>query len=191
MESADKSVVYVNDNVLLHEPPFRYYGQSSELHPSQLLGEVKLISPRVAEYYPDITVYELRDGDVNYIYCPNDKPHLWTERDPVPDYDWLVPVSVSCQATAQPGQMRGPLNVYSDVSSYRPGTGFFTGITIKDFVGNGDAGHVPSDKRHQYRYIDAYKLISYNLPSTYSRDYYIFLPYEYDPIAKVIYAFSV
>jgi len=39
--------------------------------------------------------------------------------------------------------------------------------------------------------VSNYTLLIYNSPTVYDHDYYVFIPHEYDPIAKLIYGFSV
>lgn len=185
------AAVHSNDKKILRQPSIDYYINAHDSQVISLHGQVEFISPRIAQYYSNITVYQLIGK--NYIYCPNSRPFLeYHETISLRTVDTL---DVSCQQQRPEWNKSLPLDVYTPFSSYRPGSGFATGITLKYHDDNSDDDGDDGDASNNVEY----ELRSYNEPSTYSRGRvadqryptYIFLPYEYDPIAKIVYAFSV
>jgi len=108
----------------------------------------------------------------NFIYCPNDKPHLqyWVNRSIDGSNCGMY---ATCNNIETESSLILPIKRYKQYAKYLPLEGFETGVNILS------------------RQPGSYKLLSYNKPSTHDRDYYIYLPYEYDPIIKVVYAFCV
>ena len=163
------------------------YGKSFEL---RIRGDAELITPRVAAYYDNITTYSVWSF---YVYCPEHKPYLRVTEDTeiTASHRYLLAYKVSCSdhisspshethesyETEEGKSYAKRVDLYSAKSKYRPGEGFPTGIKLKSTIMNGN--------NHKYT------LMSYNMPSTYDRNYYIFIPYDFDPIAKFVYAFSV
>ena len=165
--------------------------------------DAKFISLRVAKYYPNIIVHPIRDC---YLLCPNDKPYIQKQCSEAQiSSDTVINViSVTChdqpslssplsqkQLSKQQkkdsilshDESHKPLNtLFCPNNKYKPRDGFQTGTKIKN---------QPQNSNINTNCDTNYDLLSYNKPSTYNRDYYMFLPYEYDPIAKVVYAFSV
>ena len=197
-----------NDRILNEYENFYYCNTYS---PHQVLlqeCDAKFISKRIAQYYPDIIVDSISDS---YLLCPSDKPYLWWKKSErqISTETVITVISVTCYDQPPPSlqqllnpqqsqhtedtndtnnillhsKLTKPVNtLYCPNSKYKPRDGFQTGIKIKDLSQDGNT----TTNCNSY-----YDVLSYNKPSTYDRDYYIFLPYEYDPIAKVVYAFSV
>ena len=162
----------IDDEVILYQDDIGYYNSDYKSFSLHLLHDATFISPRIAAYYYGIKTYDVRTK--NLVYCPNDKPCLksWTGRE-IDEQSNTIYASCDVDNIVNNHiNIRQPINVYQPNSKYIPYAGFQTNIDIKSR--NGD-----------------YKLLTYNSPSMYDRDYFIFLPYEYDPIAKVVYAFCV
>jgi len=175
----------INHNKVLHEYSSDYYYNNSDLYKVRLKTSAKFISSRIATYYSNINIYDV--GCHDFIYCPNDKPHLnfWLARD---NNEPKSIRYVSCQSTIPENYGgREPVHFHSPNSNYKPHDGFQTGIKIKDYTDKYDSYDVTTFDDYDQQY----DLLTYNLPSMYDRDYYIYLPYEYDPIAKIVYAFSI
>jgi hypothetical protein len=171
LQGHDKQVNILDDNNILRQGDYDYYNKE-DTGPNvvKLLHQAQLISPRIAQYYPHIATYKL--SCENLIYCPNNKPHIRYWKGRGADEPSNI-VYATCSDEVILGETRLPVNVYRPNSSYKPRTGFQTGIKI-----NGAE--------------EQYDLLTYNQPFIYyGRDYYIFLPYEWDPIAKLVYAFSI
>jgi hypothetical protein len=167
LESADHTNIVINKNQTLSgHSNDNYYNSGDTDMNINLMEDAQSISPRIAEYYENIRTYN--NYGKNLIYCPNDKPYLHSRGEQITGRPSEIK-NLSCKTTQSTYDIIEPVNVYQVNSKYKPYEGFQTNIKI----GN------------------EYELFTYNLPSTYSRDYYIFLTYEYDPIAKVIYAFSI
>jgi len=79
---------------------------------------------------------------------------------------------MSCSEVASGNTILHPIDNYQPDNTYEPYVGYQTGITISGQMCD-------------------YKLVSYNQPSIYGGNYCLYLPYEYDPIAKIVYAFCV
>jgi hypothetical protein len=123
--------------------------------------QTDIIPDRIASYYPDIRVYDVNG---KLVTSPNsDTPYLvYTEQQ-------YANVSANISWTDNPTRETFlPVNVYDPNSTYKPRGGYDTGIRVKDEA-----------------------FFSYNPLSLYNHDYYIFLPYEHDPIAKTTYVFSI
>ena len=169
---------------ILREPAIDYYHKAYNWYIVSLHGDADFISPRVAEHYPNINSYKLISK--NYIYCPPSKPFL--------DYtQTFVPkgpnhLDVTCVEQRPLWDKMSPTDVYSPDSKYRPFQGFATGLKLKRYTDD----YNPHRHLETYEnYNVEYELFSYNKPFSYNRDYYIYLPYEFDPIARVVYAFCV
>ena len=176
LKGIDKSTgnvpVYKDDRRLLRECEISYYHDCYDSRIIVLSGDAEFISPRVAEYYHNIITYDLEGK--NYIYCPADKSFLSY-------YDILRTgltdtLEITCSTQPVLWSRLKSIDVYSAASKYRPNQGFATDIKIK---------------HHTDDYNTEYDLLSYNQPSAYGRDFYIYLPYEFDPIVRIVYAFSV
>jgi len=158
-----------NDNIILYYDDVDYYSSGNPYYPLRLIGDnTEFISLRVAAYYGNIKVYDM--GYKNLIYCTNDKPYI---------ENWKVwegfnqVIHATCSSVKQVSSLTAIDNIhYKPNIGYSPFEGFDTGMDITGTNTN-------------------YKLYCYNKPSTYGKNYYIYLPYEYDPIIKVVYAFCV
>jgi len=84
---------------------------------------------------------------------------------------------ISCTDTQTKNTISNPVDVYQYNNKYTPNVGYKTGITV--------TGVNSDNSSFQYT------VLSYNQPFTYDREYYMYLPYEYDPIANIVYVFSV
>ena len=165
----------LNSEIILHYDDDDYYNFEHASYPLKLIGETAFISPRIAAHYQNINVYDI--GYENFIYCPDNKSYLqyWLDTQNV---NYIMQASCSNNnnitsiLTVEPLSKMTNTKKYNIHNKYIPYEGHQTEITI-------------TSKNNSY------KLLCYNIPSTYDRDYYIYLPYEYDPIIKVIYAFSV
>lgn len=126
----------------------------------------EIISPRLAKQYNNINIYS---QGKQLITCPKSAtPYLQRSYRELPIFGSLETTNhytICCSPTdngIQPQQ-----NIYDP--NYTPLLNFHdTGVTISN--------------KHLY---------CYNIPSTYNRNYYLYLIYEYDPIANKIYAFSL
>lgn len=143
----------------------------------------EIITERVASYYPNLVTYAVYK---HFVYCSDSKPYLYGQYSSElgPSQETIIYFTVTCSDQPQPeleseeelGKLKPKLvNLYSPASKYRPGEGFPTGVKLRGY-GNDNS---------------EYTVMSYNMPLTYNRDHYIFLPYDFDPIAKFVYAFSV
>jgi len=91
-----------NDRKILYGHHYRIYYDVPRRVDVTLRGSAKFISPRIAEYYPDITVYDLPDKD--YAYCPKNTPYL-----ALSEHD--TSLSVSCDSQPHEGNKTTPINV--------------------------------------------------------------------------------
>jgi len=125
------------------------------------VGDINGISPRIANYYPNKRIYKL---DNRLISTSNDEyPYLVYTKPRRWDEGAII------DWTHDPAmETFAPINNRNQNTNYKPYSGYDTGIKV---LGK--------------------KVFSYNPPSLYGRDYYIFLPHEYDPFTKTIYAFSL
>jgi len=164
--------VHKSDFSILDRPPIDYY-TSHDKYQLQLFNDVELISTRVALHYPKIRTYYVGNRE-RLLYCPDDKSYLHYSIMEGTDYDTLAVVCRSTPALQYNADIELIEN-QSDVSlgNYVPRQGYQTGVKLA----NQNGGN--------------YDVISYNPVSNYGRNFYIFLPYEYDPIARVVYVFSV
>ena len=128
---------------------------------------VSIISPRVAQHYSDINVWSYKDDNL-LLYCNDDD-----NRNKQPDlrlkehsFTKELEFYYSNSHVSNPNIKR--IHNYNPDNNYSPNIGFDIGLKIRD-----------------------YTLHLYNAPCSYGRDYYLFLPYEYDPINKIIHAFSL
>jgi len=126
------------------------------------------ISPRIAEYYQNNKMYNFSNHLITcpYIHAPYlrlDQNNYHQQQDNINNTNEIM---ICCSPTENKRFM--DINLYNPNSSYQPHSGYITEIQIRD-----------------------YTLLSYNRPSTYGRDYYVYLPYEQDPYIKVIYAFCI
>ena len=167
LQSYDEQIKILDDNIILRQGDYNYYDGQNSHYVIKLLGDAQLISPRVGQYYQDITTYSL--SCENLIYCPNNSPYIKSWRGRGADDPSNV-MYATCSNEIVSGQTGTRIDLYHPNGSYKPRFGFQTGIKIGE---------------------ELYDLITYNSPSCYNRDYYAYLPYEWDPIAKVVYAFSV
>ena len=159
-------------------------------------GLARFISRRVAEHYSHQNYWCQYDGIGGlHIHCPHNKPFLAHEDVDRERQEYNIeavstvannpdkllqlsnlstgqPASSFVLPSTNPSPSLSSSTRCAPVDSYCPGRGFSTGIKIQD----------PRDG-------DSYDLISYNLMSAYDRDYYLYLVHEFDPIAKVVYAF--
>jgi hypothetical protein len=124
------------------------------------------ISQYVAEYYPNLRVYDISSRLRPRPFLtigPADSPYLMNI---IPRHQNQPRTFVW---TDNPG-LEGykPENVYNPHSTYRPYTGHNTGIKINN--------------------CDVY---SYNNPSLYGRDYYIFDYRTHDPVSNILYVISI
>jgi len=161
--SADGSVTKYYSDVILGCFGSHYMIGSADRYRCHLFNNISYISARVAEFYPEITAWTL-EGCKGGIICPTDKPYPWVLRVKQAWHIWCeeIPAFGLDDTQIYCG--------YKPNSSYHPHEGFQTGVKLAD---------------------TGYTVVTYNYPSLYDRDYYVFAPHEYDPIAKVVYAFSV
>jgi hypothetical protein len=159
----------IDDDIILHDDDWRYYSKDYSSFKTRLMDDAAFISPRIAAYYSGIKIYKLHPK--NFVMCPNDKPHLSYHKGILIGQTSAI-YYASCQNEPKPrGKNIQPIDVYNPNSKYKPFEGFYP--------------------EHDIEIGGEYKLMTYNLPCLYDRDYYLYLPYEYDPIAKIVYAFSV
>ena len=160
----------VEEETILCQYDHNYYKNDDSYFITKLLDDTSLILQRIATYYPSIKTYETLGNDL--IFCPNDKPYLSYQRRQEINKPDNIKYAMCQNLPDLVDEGRRPIDIYDPRNKYKPYIGYQTNIIID--------GHN-----------ERYKLFTYNLPSMYDRDYYIYLPYEYDPIAKVVYAFSV
>jgi hypothetical protein len=70
-------------------------------------------------------------------------------------------------------------NVYTTQNTFRPKTGFSTGLWLKKYYDENDV--------MKYKY----EIYSLNTPSIYHREYYIFLIRGYNPVTGDVYVYSI
>lgn len=123
------------------------------------------ISKKVAEYYPNIKVYNYNG---KYLYCSSENPYLHIiRRQNKSDDEGIEPI-ISCG--------KSPRN-YDSIKIYNPNS-----------VYNPNLGY---DVPFKLGYPAEYKVLSYNCPCFYQRDYLILLHIETDPVSKKIFTISV
>jgi len=174
---------------------------------------IALISLRIAKYYEDIKLFTLLPsgcGIMNLLYAKSSNIHNveYQSQQSTVDVNTIIgrisyvdthvtPHTHNAHANNHNNnvvslpqvKMQKPVN-----TSYKPGVGFQTPIQLQIGI---QQCHDMSPKHnnnlicHSNTKQQNYNLLTYNCPSTYGRDYYIFLPHEYDPIARIVYAFSV
>ena len=170
--STDGSVIHCRPDIILQQfiPAFRPYKMLSNRTAKDMTNSyrytltdgVSYISPRVAGYYSDIKTITISEKTALIITSDND---IYTKQ--TSNLSYYI---VGCQSTKYYDNkyLMKSNNNYNPNSQYKPNIGFQTGVKLND-----------------------YTVLSYNVPSLYDRNYYTFLPQEYDPIAKIVYAFSV
>jgi len=163
------------DNAILHDPPVDYFSSHADFM-VHTRGQAAFISERVAQHYPDINLYDVGNREM-LIYCPDDKPYVDCAITLHPNYTQVYVTASLAPISGKVWQstlVKRCSKQEHPTGNYTPRQGYLTDLKITDNEGGPD-----------------YDLISYNPLSTYGRDYYLLLPYEYDPVIRVIYAFSV
>jgi hypothetical protein len=149
---------------LLHFDDWKILNRFGNYH--EVIEPASLISPRIAEYYPNINVWKYKRNK-DLIYCPSNIPDLRSKKSE--RHNANMALYCTNNHVWEPD--------LSTVHDYNPNNGY-----------NIYRGHDVPIK------IGEYSLVSYNPPESpelLGRDYYLFLPYEYDPIAKIVYVFSL
>ena len=128
------------------------------------LDRPALISPRVAEYYNNISEY----GNRMWL-CPDDKPYLSDEQ----TFDNGNNTYRRLCCSSKPTNIKQAIKVRNHSLLHRHWKQTYEpGISIRD-------------------YNKIYSLYTFNKPSSYGRDYYIYLVCEYDPHYRKLIAFSI
>jgi len=126
----------------------------------------ELISPRVAERYYNINVFKYGD---NMFLCPKNKPYLHDE--PMFEGHKITGVKLCC------------INKKSGIERIL--------IQHNNTSQLNNWNNIHDTQIHIRDYNKDYILYSFNKPSTYNRDYYLYVVYEYDPIDNRLIAFSI
>ena len=192
LEYSDSKIVMIKYDTLTTPSIYRVsrYVNLTSSDFSNNIPKPQIISPRIAAHYLTHPInnsnnfYYVVDGDgkQKLVTCQHPNPYLKKYTDRINFFDDSD--SESDELDLQSGKV-----TYKDFKYYC--SDMYCNIpAISKLQVTGNYKPFVDGYATTYKIRD-YDLLSYNKPSLYERDYYLFLVYEIDPISKIFYAFCV